>query len=1055
MPQLLYRGILGSTHSWAVVGAQFCLALDKLGYDLGVQCTNKETDIMYPRLKEIIDRGNGRAHIGMGYTIPRNLKFLNADRKACIYNYETTIMPPGWVKDLNANADLVLPSSAFARQIFVQNGVQRNKIHVLPHGIDPDKYNPEVPPADVGSNKFKFLCVAQPHARKGLDLLLQAYSEEFASTEDVMLIIKTSLVDNRRKAHYEIDVKELLNRYRRSHAMPEVKIINEKFDNLAPFYRAADCFVLPTRSECFCLPALEAVACKCPVIITGYGGQTDFVTKSNAFLVSYKMINAPKSMQYWHFDPRGKIAEPDKDHLRVLMRYVYKNREEAHRRADLAYEQTIPRFTWENVAQEFIEIVRSQPWSRRYQLKIDTSRLPKEEQQIDQKQLEKSRDRSFHKVVTQRRERLQNLEREISLKRAEAEQLRKQIELTETKQDTLHYRQLENVYSGGVSIVVLNYNTKAAIKNCIDSVKKHTQDIDYTLIVIDNGSTDGSVEHLEKIKGITLIKNKENVGVAKGWNQGIQRADKKDDIVVLNSDIVVTENWLSKLNRVAYSDSTIGVVGCRMLGHKSHNGLLLHTGAFHKRDGLGEENYWGLPLKDYGQYQNNRKVGFVVGACMYLKREALDRVGVFDEMYTPAYLEDSDMCMKMTQSGYKVFYAGDVTLLHEHGATSRANKINAHALLEANRAKFIKKWGLTLDRKDGGVEIKGPIYGPSGYSEALRRLAMGLWENNMDVAIKPITIHPSEQKVAHKHINLIHQDQITSPALYDTAMVFYLADYFVHHLAGKRRRIGYTMLEVDGVPGNWVQYCNTYLTELWVPSTFNHHTFKKSGVRIPIHIVPLGVDINTYNPHVTPLLPGDGKFSFLCVAEWGERKNIHLLMRAFQAEFKKTEPVRLLLRTSSHDPAVSIEKELSQYDLRNVVFLKDAYDTHQMPSLFKSADCFVLPSSGEGWGLPYAEAMACGVPVIGTAWSANLDFMNHENSYLLRPERIVPAIARCPLYAGFNWALPDVDHLRRLMRHVYENQEEARMKGQVASRHIAENFSIVKVGEIAKSLLLQ
>ena len=130
-------------------------------------------------------------------------------------------------------------------------------------------------------------------------------------------------------------------------------------------------------------------------------------------------------------------------------------------------------------------------------------------------------------------------------------------------------------------------------------------------------------------------------------------------------------------------------------------------------------------------------------------------------------------------------------------------------------------------------------------------------------------------------------------------MVFYLADYFVNHLAGKRRRIGYTMLEVDGVPGNWVQYCNTYLTELWVPSTFNQHTFKKSGVRIPIHVMPLGVDVNTYNPQVVPLLPKEDKFSFLCVAEWGERKNIHLLMRAFQAEFTKKEAVQLILRIGS------------------------------------------------------------------------------------------------------------------------------------------------------------
>lgn len=1046
MAQIVYRGLLGGTHSWAVVGTELCIALVNLGYDIALQPTDKQSNIK-ASLKPYLDSERKRAHIGIGYTIPRNLKLFNADKKICIYNYETTIMPPGWVKDLNQQADLVLPSSNFARNIFVQNGVLRNKLFVLPHGIDPDVYHPNVPPLNYGTDKFVFLCVAQPHARKGLDVLLRAYAKEFASTEKVCLVIKTSFI-SRRKAHYEIDVKELINKIRKQHASPEIKVVAEKYDNLAALYTGADCFVLPTRSECFCIPALEAMACKTPVIITGYGGQTDFATRANSFLISYKMASAPREMQYWHYDPRGKIAEPDEDHLRVLMRYVFKDRQEAKKRAEMAYEQVIPRFTWENVGEQLMQLIQQQSWAKRYKLERKSGTTV-----VKMPNIEAVRDKRYHRVVAQRQERLQNLEQDIATKQEEVERLRKQLTTAKAVQEGQKYKSLTKPYSGNISIIILSYNTKLATLACIDSIKKNTNSIQHEIVVIDNGSTDGSVEALRDLSGIKLVENQKNVGVSRGWNQGIQLVNKDNDIVVLNSDIVVKSDWLLKLNRTAYGDPTIGVVGCRMKGHKYHNGYLLHTGALIKRDGMGEENEWGIPLRDYGQYQTNRKVQIVVGACMYLKREALDKVGLFDEQFSPAYFEDSDMCLQMAQAGYKVMYCGQVTLLHEHGATSRANNINAANLLASNRVKFVNKWGPYLSKKEGGVEIRGPIYGNSGYAEACRNLAVGLSENNVDVAFRPIVVHPSEQRPLHSNTNLIVQDAISNPTQHDTGIVFYLADYFIQQLQGKKRRIGYTMLEVDGVPANWVNYINTYLTELWVPSTFNQHTFKKSGVKVPIKVVPLGVDTNRFNPYVEPLMRSD-KFSFLCVCEWGERKNVHLLMRAFQAEFKKTEPVQLILRTGSHDPSVNVEKELSQYDLRNIVLLTQQYDSHQMPSLFKSADCFVLPSSGEGWGLPYAEAMACGLPVIGTAWSANLDFMNHENSYLLRAERIVPAVARCPLYIGFNWALPDVVHLRKLLRHVYENREEARMKGETASKHILENYSLARAGEIAKNYLL-
>ena len=111
--------------------------------------------------------------------------------------------------------------------------------------------------------------------------------------------------------------------------------------------------------------------------------------------------------------------------------------------------------------------------------------------------------------------------------------------------------------------------------------------------------------------------------------------------------------------------------------------------------------------------------------------------------------------------------------------------------------------------------------------------------------------------------------------------------------------------------------------------------------------------------------------------------------------------------------------------------------SYQMASLYRSADCFVLPTRGEGWGMPILEAMACGLPAIATNWSAQMEFMNERNSYLLKSKGLIPAVAKCPYYKGFEWADPDPEHLAHLMRHVYEHQDEAREIGKRAAEDAA------------------
>ena len=91
--------------------------------------------------------------------------------------------------------------------------------------------------------------------------------------------------------------------------------------------------------------------------------------------------------------------------------------------------------------------------------------------------------------------------------------------------------------------------------------------------------------------------------------------------------------------------------------------------------------------------------------------------------------------------------------------------------------------------------------------------------------------------------------------------------------------------------------------------------------------------------------------------------------------------------------------------------------------------------------MPLMEAMACGLPAIATDWGAHTEFAHEGICYPLKIRRTVPAVAKCPYYEGFSWADPDPDHLRFLLRHVYENREAARAKGAAAAREVAQKWT--------------
>lgn len=607
-----------------------------------------------------------------------------------------------------------------------------------------------------------------------------------------------------------------------------------------------------------------------------------------------------------------------------------------------------------------------------------------------------------------------------------------------------------------VTIIVLTWNGLGYTHRCLDSIRAYTQHPQYKILLVDNGSSDGTAEYLRARTDVEVIFNTENVGFARANNQALARVPADHDVVLLNNDTEIPPDqgaWLTRLQETAYSAPDIGIVGCRL---RRQNGMLQHAGAYMP---LG--TFWGQQIggeeMDINQYPYTRDVESVVFACVYLRRAVLEAVGGLCEDYF-AYFEDTDYCNTAREAGFRTVCCGDVTIIHHENVSTRENRVSHAQMFKASQAIYKRKWAARLAaRYEQRLVWHSTVTRPHGYGMTSKDLLLHLDHENVEVTYRYVygrgTVFPLEEpeQTPYYLINVMKQRPIPRGVPH---VVYGQGDVFeANHGSYK---IGYTMLEVTGIPAEWVRQANL-MDEVWVPTEFNRETFQASGVTRPIYIMPLGVDINYFNPLIKSY-PLSDEYKFLTVFEWGERKAPELLLRAFNDTFKASEPVVLICKANCTDPSVDYAKAIRDLRLSEkggrIEFVLNKYvPYYQLGALYRSCDCFVLPSRGEGWGMPILEAMACGVPVIATHWSAPTAFMTAENSYPLRVRRMIDAVAKCPYYAGFQWADPDEEHLRHLLRYVYEHQDEARAKGARAAADVAAKWTICHAARRIKQRL--
>ena len=261
----------------------------------------------------------------------------------------------------------------------------------------------------------------------------------------------------------------------------------------------------------------------------------------------------------------------------------------------------------------------------------------------------------------------------------------------------------------------------------------------------------------------------------------------------------------------------------------------------------------------------------------------------------------------------------------------------------------------------------------------------------------------------------------------------------------------------EGDPTAEAVRCLRGADEVWVPTAWHVEAYAAAGVeRRRLLAVPEPVDVDFFAPDADAK-PG-APFVFFSNFKWEARKGWDVLLEAYWSAFTKSDGVRLLLKTylpsweagppdlNLHVEAFARQLGKRRGDLAAVeLHVDESTSRGALAEMYRGADAFVLPTRGEGWGLPIAEAMASGLPVIATNFSGPTAFLTDDNSYPLRVARRLPG----------GQAEPSVADVAQAMRRVRENTKEARRKGERARADMAAKFSSHVVAAAARARLEQ
>ncbi len=229
------------------------------------------------------------------------------------------------------------------------------------------------------------------------------------------------------------------------------------------------------------------------------------------------------------------------------------------------------------------------------------------------------------------------------------------------------------------STIIPSFNNKEYTKKCLQSLRKEGFGLE--IIVIDNGSTDGSVDYLKKQKDIILITNSVNKNFSKACNQGAKKA-RGEILIFLNNDTEVHSGWLKEIENIFLEEINIGAVGVKLL---FPNGKIQHAGVVISEDKIPRHIY-SYEKSNLISANKKRYYTAVTAACIAIPKKIFSEVDGFDELYVNG-LEDIDLCLKIKKAGYDIIYTPKSVVTHYESISEGRFQLN-----KSNSDLYMSRW---------------------------------------------------------------------------------------------------------------------------------------------------------------------------------------------------------------------------------------------------------------------------------------------------------------------------------------------------------------------------